>query len=132
MLIILIAVVLIIYYTIYFVAILINCKEICRKDHTTKIIFGVNQVVHIMFISAMWGGVYSHVYALGGVQIFFIGLANLYVYVLIFLAWPLKVRVQRKYSRDNFSDVAKLPGSETDRARSGISSGRAVEFELEL
>ena len=47
-----------VYYFIYFTAIFINCKLICQKDKLTKIIFGVNQVVHIMFISAMWAGVY--------------------------------------------------------------------------
>jgi len=45
-----------------------------------------------MFISAMLAGVYSTNFALGGVQIFFFGLTNLYIFVLIFLEWPVKVK----------------------------------------
>lgn len=92
LLILIVAAVLILYYAVYFLSMLINCKEICKKDKATKLIFSVNQFVHLLFISAMFGGVYSHAYALGGIQIFFYGLSNLYIYVLIFLAWPLKVR----------------------------------------
>lgn len=84
-----------------------------------------------MFIGAMLGGVYSTTYAQGGAQIFFVGLANLYTFVLIFLAWPVKVRVQkyrtdeqgqvvtaevRRQSDGQFDDVSmKLPQSESER-----------------
>lgn len=54
-----IAAILCLYYIIYFLAILISCKSICQKDKTTKLIFTINQIVHLFFIAAVWGGVYS-------------------------------------------------------------------------
>jgi uncharacterized membrane protein YesL len=90
-----IVVIFLVYYALYLFAILINCREICKKDKTTKLIFTVNQLVHVLLLAAVWGGVYSWAYALGGVQLFFLGVANLYVYVLCLMAWPVKVHIQQ-------------------------------------
>lgn len=58
------------------------------------------------------------------------GLANLYVYVLCLLAWPVKVRVQKNQARE-FTNHLVAQG-ETDRKRMGANSARAVDYEIEL
>lgn len=106
--------------------------------------------MHLLFIAAMLAGVYSTTFAMGGTQIFFIGLANLYIFVLIFLAWPVKVRLQKYRTddqgvetaqvrrvpavlRNGFDDVSiKVPESEQDRKDLELDSGRAVEYELQM
>ena len=46
-----------------------------------------------MFISALFAGVFSTYYALGGLQVFFLGLTNLYICLLVLLNWPVRVRM---------------------------------------
>ncbi len=77
------------YYLLYLSALLLNFRNILKQDIATKILFATSQLVHVVFVIGLFVGVYSEKYFNGGVQLFFIGAINSYVYLLVFLLWPV-------------------------------------------
>lgn len=86
-------VLIVIYYCVYITALVLSVRQIFMKDYAAIITFVLNQIMHIMFISALFAGVFSTQYALGGLQVFFLGLTNLYICLLVLLNWPVRVRM---------------------------------------
>ena len=75
----------------YFIAICNNLRVIATSDCTTKVLFVFSQMVHVLFICGVLIGVYSRHFMNGGLQMFFYGICNLYVYALAYLSWPVEV-----------------------------------------
>lgn len=50
--------------------------------------------MHVFVIGGNAAGIFRHTFETLGSQVFFFGLINMYVYVLIFISWPVKVRFQ--------------------------------------
>lgn len=50
--------------------------------------------MHVFVIGGIVAGIFRHTFETLGSQVFFFGLINMYVYVLIFISWPVKVRFQ--------------------------------------
>jgi Wnt-binding factor required for Wnt secretion len=78
------------YYTLYISVFVLNFKHIMKSDTTTKVVFLISQIVHVLFVVGICFGIYSEKFLNGGAQIFFIGIVNTYVYFLVFLFWPVK------------------------------------------
>ncbi len=57
----------------------------------------------MLIIVGLFGGLYSRNFANGGVQVFFIGFINLYIYTLLFLYWPCIVTE----SKETFNELKK-------------------------
>jgi hypothetical protein len=57
-------------------------------------VFFVNQAVHAIMICSFVLGVYSQHFANGGIQCFFIGFINVYVFALCVINYPVLVPKQ--------------------------------------
>lgn len=57
-----------------------------------------------MFLVSMLGGVYSRHYGNGGIQIFFVGMVNLYIFVMLFLQYPLQFKFQSYTSSEDHQE----------------------------
>lgn len=85
---------LVLYYLWYLIAICNNLRQIMLTDFNTKVTFLSSQLMHFAVAVTLTLGVYSRHFANGGIQLFFIGLCNLYVFVLVYLNWPQRVKFQ--------------------------------------
>lgn len=88
-----IIVLVIIYYAVYITTLTLSVRQIFMKDYAAIITFVLNQIMHIMLISGIFAGVFSTQFAYGGLQVFFLGLTNLYIFLLALLNWPVKVKM---------------------------------------
>ena len=96
------------YYVTYFIAICSNLRIVASSDCTTKTVFAFSQMVHVLFICGMLMGVYSRHFMNGGLQMFFYGICNLYIYALAYLSWPIEVKF-KEYEID--LESVEQPGS---------------------
>ena len=78
------------YYIWYFCAMCNNLRLIMVTDLSTKITFVSSQIVHGVTILAVMLGVFSRHFANGGIQLFFIGMINVYVITLCILNAPIR------------------------------------------
>ena len=85
------------YFVFYLVAIVVNCKHIKKSALTQKVMFGTGQVMQLIFVVSVVGGVYNEHFANGGVQLFFVGIVNLYMWSLLVLQWPVLMKY-REYA----------------------------------
>ena len=87
---------LIVYYLQFFLAMLLGCARLCRKEtgQARKISFAVGQVIHFMFIICILFGVFSRHFANGGAQLLAYTAVNIYVYLLCFLNYPVIIYVK--------------------------------------
>jgi hypothetical protein len=78
------------YYIWYFCAMCNNLRLIMVTDLSTKITFISSQIVHALMILAVMLGVFSRHFANGGIQLFFMGMINVYVITLCILNIPIR------------------------------------------
>ncbi len=77
-----------VYLVFYLVNLVRNCCRIRELDLKDKFMFILSIVMLILCISTIGVGIYSPFYANGGAFVFFVGLFNIYVWVLVYLNWP--------------------------------------------
>ena len=91
------------------------------------------QLTHLMLvIGAFSGSARNKWFGNGGAQIFIEGQVNLYVFVMIYLFWPIRYKFMDKYETQAIQNdqieleqiSARLPSP------SGGMEERAIEFEL--
>ena len=104
------------YYIMFGIAICSNMRIIASSDCTTKVVFLFSQMVHVAFICGMLLGVYSRHFMNGGLQMFFYGICNLYVYALAYLSWPVEVSI-KEYKIDE--EQEQNAGADPDAAPAG-------------
>ena len=73
------------YFAFYLLAIVVNCKHIRKAALSQKVMFGSGQVMQLIFVGSVVAGVYNEHFANGGVQLFFVGIVNLYMWSLLVL-----------------------------------------------
>ncbi len=73
------------YFAFYLLAIAVNCKHIRKAALSQKVMFGYAQVMQLLFVGSVVAGVYNEHFANGGVQLFFVGIVNLYMWSLLVL-----------------------------------------------
>lgn len=73
------------YFAFYLLAIVVNCKHIRKAALSQKVMFGYAQAMQLLFVGSVVAGVYNEHFANGGVQLFFVGIVNLYMWSLLVL-----------------------------------------------
>ena len=127
------------YYIMFGIAICSNMRIIASSDCTTKVVFLFSQMVHVAFICGMLLGVYSRHFMNGGLQMFFYGICNLYVYALAYLSWPVEVSIkeykideEQEQNADADPDVAPAGAQEIEMEdRGGQEPAEKLELEEE-
>ena len=97
------------YYILYFVAVCNAIRVISESDCVTKVTFAISQMVHTLFLCAILMGVFSRHFMNGGLQLFFYGMCNLYIFALAYLSWPQEVKFKEyeiNLGGDSVADVA--------------------------
>jgi len=77
------------YLIFYLVTFVRNFFYLCGMTVRSRWLFLFSQCMQIILIFTVLFGVYSPLYANGGLLVFFIALCNLYVWSLIYLNWPV-------------------------------------------
>ena len=77
-----------VYLVFYSINLVRNCCRIRELELKDKFMFILSIVMLILCISTIGVGIYSPFYANGGAFVFFVGLFNIYVWVLVYLNWP--------------------------------------------
>jgi hypothetical protein len=78
------------YLIFYVVTFVRNIVYLCGMTVRSRWLFLFSQCMQIILIFTVLFGVYSPLYANGGLLVFFIALCNLYVWSLIYLNWPVE------------------------------------------
>ena len=78
------------YLIFYLVTFIRNIVYLCGMTVRSRWLFVFSQCMQIILIFTVLFGVYSPLYANGGLLVFFIALCNLYVWSLIYLNWPVE------------------------------------------
>lgn len=78
-----------VYLIFYVVTFIRNLIYLCGMTVRSRWLFLFSQCMQIILIFTVLFGVYSPLYANGGLLVFFIALCNLYVWSLIYLNWPV-------------------------------------------
>ena len=79
---------LVVYLVFFGVNFVRNCCRIRQLELREKAMFILTILMMIFCVSTIGVGIYSPFYANGGASVFFIGLFNIYVWVLVYLHWP--------------------------------------------
>ena len=77
------------YLIVYAVTLLRNMLHFKEQTFRAKSLFVMNTIIMILLVVAGVLGVYSPAYVNGPAFIFFVGLANLYTWALLYLNWPV-------------------------------------------
>jgi hypothetical protein len=77
------------YLIFYLFTFVRNVVYLCGMTVRSRWLFLFSQCMQIILIFTVLFGVYSPLYANGGLLVFFIALCNLYVWSLIYLNWPV-------------------------------------------
>lgn len=77
------------YLIFYLVTFIRNLVYLCGMTVRSRWLFLFSQCMQIILIFTVLFGVYSPLYANGGLLVFFIALCNLYVWSLMYLNWPV-------------------------------------------
>ena len=80
------------FYILYFIAVCNAIRVIGESDCATKVTFAISQMVHTLFLCAILMGVFSRHFMNGGLQLFFYGMCNLYIFMLAYLSWPVEIK----------------------------------------
>ena len=76
---------LVVYYFWYLVTVANHVRLVQETSIGTKVMFCMNQIIHLTLIFAALNGVFSRHFANGGIQLFIMALLNCYVYLLAYL-----------------------------------------------
>jgi len=90
------AVLLGIYYFWYLMTVANHVRLITVTKLSTKVVFAMNQIMHLNLIGAMAYGVFSRHFANGGIQLYFIAILNFYIYLLAYINTPIVFKKPKK------------------------------------
>ena len=100
-----------VYYILYFIAVCNAIRVIGTSDCATKVTFAVSQVVHVLFLCGILMGAFSRHFMNGGLQLFFYGMCNVYIFALAYLSWPQEIKFKEyQISLDGDSQADIGPG----------------------
>ena len=80
------------YYIWYVLALINNIRLIWKQDRAEIAMFTFSVIVQVLVVGAFFVGGYSQHFANGGLQCFFIGFVNLYVWSLCVLNYPVVLK----------------------------------------
>lgn len=114
------------YYIWFVLALINNLRLIWKQDRSDIAMFTVSQVVHLLTIAAFLLGGYSQHFANGGLQCFFIGFVNLYIWSLCVLNYPVVLK-KRATDMDPVRNDSVFQSQEIEMGNYPVRVGVASE-----
>jgi len=115
------------YFLWYLCAFCNSLRLIMKTDMATKVQLVLAQFMQLLFVFSIVFGVYSRHFANGPVAFFFLGIINLYIYLLLFLNWPVKKSIVQFELAEKKTTSSQVPGeSPARRAHSIVNQSELV------